>query len=173
MGNHCGCGAPSGCCANHGERRVLTVEFLYLDLDVCERCIGTDGGIEEAIERTKPILAGSNIDIRLEKIKVDSEESAAAHRFYSSPTIRIDGRDLQEEIHESCCQDCGDLCGDSVDCRVWSWQGQSYEQPPADMIVDAILKAAYGGTPHDASPAALAYALPENLRKFFRGAGGQ
>lgn len=64
------------------------------------------------------------------------------------------------------CESCGDLCGDQVDCRVWVYQGREYSVPPKGMIIEAILKAVYGGqAPVDA--AASPYVMPENLRNFY------
>jgi hypothetical protein len=131
--------------------------------------MGTEQGLDEAIARVSPVLEGSGIRVRLEKKLIDSEAAAIASRFVSSPTIRIDGRDLAEAVTESCCQDCGDLCGDSVDCRTWSWLGQTFDQPPVDMIADGILRAAFGKDPCCAHEPETAYALPENLKRFFQG----
>ena len=171
MGNGCCCTPGSVCCEGAVKSQEIIVEFLYLDLNVCERCMGTEQNLEAAIARVSPVLEGSGILVRLEKRLIDSEAAAVANRFVSSPTIRIDGRDLAEAVTESCCQDCGDLCGDSVDCRTWSWQGQTWDQPPVDMIADGILRAAFRKEPYCAGEPAAAYVLPENLKRFFLGVG--
>ena len=80
----------------------------------------------------------------------------------------MNGVDICTELVESNCVDCGDLCGDSVDCRVFVYEGKEYEQPPVPMIVDGILKAIYGGQPQTAET----YTLPDNLERFFTGKSG-
>lgn len=169
MANGCCCTPSSGCCESEAKSQEILVEFLYLDLEVCERCMGTEQNLETAVARVRPVLEGSGIRVRLDKRLIDSEEAAVASRFVSSPTIRIDGRDLMEAVTESCCQDCGDLCGDVVDCRTWSWQGQTWDQPPVDMIADGILRAAFGKESCGACATEAPYVLPENLKRFFQG----
>ena len=93
-------------------------------------------------------------------------EDAVAARFVSSPTIRVDGRDVALELRESACGDCGDLCGEGVDCRVWVWRGRAYEEAPEAMIVEAIETAA--SRPAEApTRERTPYRLPGNLRRFF------
>ena len=38
-----------------GMKKIL-VEYLYLDLDTCDRCIGTDTVLEEVIDELKILL---------------------------------------------------------------------------------------------------------------------
>ncbi len=157
--------APSGAAAG----RQLRIDFLFLDLDVCTRCRGTDSALEEAVRDVAQVLESAGIEVLVTKINVSTEELAVRHRFASSPTIRVDGRDIALDVRESLCESCGDLCGDAVDCRVWTWQGIEYTQPPKAMIVDAILKAVYGAAPaadrpDDGKP----YRLPENLSRFYQ-----
>ncbi len=165
-----GCSCGSGCCGptviELEDKRTLVIDFLYLDLSVCTRCQGTDATLDEAINQVSTVLAAAGVDIVVNKINVDTEEKAVAHEFVSSPTIRIDGRDIQLDAKESLCESCGDLCGDDVDCRVWVYQGQEYTTPPKAMIVDAILRAVYGGVPATEEPT-LPYQLPENLKSYY------
>lgn len=58
----------------------------------------------------------------------------------------MNGRDIQLEVKESLCDSCGDLCGDTVDCRIWVYQGKDYTIPPKAMIIEAILREVYGGS---------------------------
>lgn len=80
----------------------------------------------------------------------------------SSPTIRVNGRDIALEVKESSCKECGDLCGDSVDCRVWVQDGIEYTELPKSMIINAILKEVYNG--HSSIPLTNEkYEIPQNL----------
>ncbi len=103
----------------------------------------------------------------MRKIHVQSEEQALALGFISSPTIRINGRDIQLEVRESLCESCGDLCGDDVDCRVWVYHGKEYSVPPKGLIIEAILREVYKEPGENAPETTRPAELPENLKKFF------
>ncbi len=147
----------------------LRIEFLFLDLTTCTRCLGADRSLEAALEVVRETLEGAGVEVELDRVLVASEEQARALRFVSSPTIRVDGRDVALELRESSCgsEACTDGCGDHIACRVWVYRGREYTEPPVAMIVDAILRRVYG----DAAPASEpgAYELPENLARFFSG----
>lgn len=147
--------------------RSIVIDFLYLDLDVCTRCQGTDDTLDQAVAEVSQILHSAGTEVVINKVNVNTEELAIQYQFVSSPTIRIDGHDIAVDVHENQCDSCGDLCGDTVDCRIWTWQGVDYTQPPKALIIDAILKAVYGGPASSPAPAIEPYKLPENLRKFY------
>jgi len=164
-----GCSCGSGCCdvtknTKTEERRII-IDFLYLDLSVCTRCQGTDESLDDALSEVSKVLEVTGVEVTVNKINVKSEELAMMHRFTSSPTIRVNGRDIQMEVKESLCESCGDLCGDEVDCRVWVYQGKEYAVPPKAMIVEAILKEVYGG--NDNKQTEHKYSMPENLKRFY------
>lgn len=163
----CGPGSdtpPTTCTPSEGK--LITVEFLYLDLSVCGRCQGSDSGLDAAVAEARPVLESLGIELAVDKVHVQTEEQARALRFASSPTIRINGVDIAPEILESFCEDCGDICGDSVDCREWEYDGETYAVPPKAMILEAIFKAIYAETPVDERP----YEdVPDNLKRFFGG----
>ena len=166
---YCGCSCgSSSCCPPKTDKKQLVIDFLYLNLTVCERCQGADKNLEEAVSEVSPVLRAAGYEVTVNKVNITSKELAQKYRFVSSPTLRMNGKDITLEVKESNCRDCGDLCGDSVDCRVFTYEGVDYDEPPKEMIVNTILKEVYG-TP--AGPAAKAddYVLPENLRLFFEG----
>jgi len=72
------------------------------------------------------VLEATGTEVVLNKINVNTEELAVAYKFKSSPTIRVNGHDIQIEVRESLCESCGDLCGDEVYCRVWVYQGNEW-----------------------------------------------
>lgn len=145
--------------------KQLTIDFLYLDLNTCERCMATDETLKQALHVLSGVFDTLGLEVRINSINITSRELAEKYRFISSPTIRVNGVDICSELVESNCADCGDLCGDNVDCRVFVYEGKEYERPPVPMIVDGILKAIYG----QQSPKEEAYALPDNLERFFSG----
>ncbi len=116
----------------------------------------------------RPLLAHAGVDLRFRKTVVQTADQAVALRFRSSPTIRINGRDVPIELRESPCGDCtglvkGKSC--AVDCRLWVWRGREYTEAPKGLIVDAILRAYAEGPEGPESSGA--FELPENLRRFF------
>lgn len=153
--------------AEPGARR-LDIELLYLDVTTCGRCTGTEANLERALRDVAGLLEETGIAVSLTKVHVDTAELAARHRFVSSPTIRINGRDVALELRESDCADCGEIagCGGGVDCRVWVWQGQEHTEAPRGMIIDAVLREAYG-PPRPAPAGRPGYVLPDNLRRFY------
>ncbi len=148
--------------------KQLLIDFLYLDLNTCERCMATDETLKQALHVLSGVFDTLGLEVRINSINITSRELAEEYRFISSPTIRVNGVDICTELVESNCVDCGDLCGDSVDCRVFVYEGKEYERPPVPMIVDGILKAIYGGQPQTAET----YMLPDNLERFFTGKSG-
>ena len=150
--------------------RTVAIDFLFLDLDVCERCRGTDANLDTALASVRGVLEAAGADVRVTKSLVDTEEKARALGFVSSPTIRVNGRDIAFELREHRCESeacaCADGGGSAIDCRVWVHQGKEYTEAPVPMVVDAILGAVYGGQP--ANPPAVPRDVPENLLRLYR-----
>lgn len=169
VGSSC-CSCGSGCCDapqdTEVKKRRIIIDFLYLDLSVCTRCQGTDISLDEALTEVSKVLEATGVEVEVNKINVKTEELAIQHRFVSSPTIRVNGRDIQMEVKESLCESCGDLCGDEVDCRVWVYQGKDYTVPPKAMIIEAILKEIYGGD-GGSNIVIKDYVIPDNLKHFY------
>lgn len=161
-----GCCKNSGCCSPAPKQEKITVDFLYLDLSVCERCRGTDSNLDDAISDVSSVLTSAGYDVVVNKVNITSADLAEKYTFMSSPTIRINGKDIEADVMESNCTDCGSLCGDSVDCRVFTYEGTDYDSMPKGMIVNAILREVYGSKPEQPKTE-LSYVLPENLRMFF------
>lgn len=164
----CSCGS-SDCCAAEPKRKIVTIDFLYLDLTVCERCQGTETNLDQAVNDVLPVLQAAGFDLQVNKVNITSEALAVTHRFISSPTIRVNGKDIDLNVQETTCKECGDLCGDQVDCRVWEYEGEVYSEPPVAMIINAIMKEIYRGDTETASSNPEPYGLPDNLKTFFRG----
>ncbi|MCL6610955.1 MAG: DUF2703 domain-containing protein [Peptococcaceae bacterium] len=163
----CCCTDSSTATVNPPDKRQLLIEFMYIDLSVCTRCQGTESNLEEAIGEVARILEATGVEVVVRKIHVQTEEQARELGFVSSPTIRVNGRDIQMDVKESLCGSCGDLCGDEVDCRVWVYQGKEYNVPPKAMIIEAILREVYGSSGRRPEVSARINDVPENLKRFF------
>ncbi|MDP3541893.1 MAG: DUF2703 domain-containing protein [Elusimicrobiota bacterium] len=146
--------------------RPIEIELLAIDLSTCTRCVGTLGSIEAAIESVRRDLPGT--ELRVKKTVIASEQQAREREFLSSPTIRVNGRDIVLETKESKCVSCTDLCGcdEGTECRVWTHEGKEYTEAPQALIVAALRRALAGGkgTERPAYPG-----VPENLKRFFKG----
>jgi len=166
----CGCGCSDGCCEGaqtvETGRRVV-IDFLYLDLSTCVRCQGADSNLDEAVAEVSRLLRATGVEVVLNKVNVNTEALAIQHRFISSPTIRVNGRDIQLEVKENSCECCSDISGTDVDCRTWTHHGIDYDVPPKAMIIEGILTAVYGVNTAPAPEGD--YTLPENLRRFYAG----
>jgi Domain of unknown function (DUF2703) len=152
----------------------VRIDFLFLDLTTCTRCLGADRSLESALETVGDVLRASGTEVEVNKVLVDSAEQARALRFVSSPTIRVDGYDIALELRESSCgsEACTDGCGAQTACRVWVHDGVEYTEPPVAMVVDAILRRVYGGAPTSGPTRPAPYQLPENLARVFAGKAG-
>jgi len=151
--------------------RTVEIDFLYLDPTACSRCVGSDESLRAALDVVRPALAATGVDVALRKTLVASEEQARALRVVSSPTIRVNGRDIAGALRESACADCGDLCGcgGETDCRLWIYEGGEYTEAPVGLIVEAILGAVYGGVAPVAHAARPYEDVPANLKHFYAG----
>jgi hypothetical protein len=154
-------------------RRTVTVDFLYLDTESCDRCIGTKAALETALERVEPVLNALNVTITVRDIHVSSLAAAKSTQLAVSPTIRIDGRDIQPDYIENTCESCGDLCacdGD-VACRLWRYRGEDHTTAPVGLLVEALIQAVAPNQTHPGeSRGTQAYQLSSNVRGFFEGA---
>jgi len=152
--------------------QTVEVDFLYLDLTTCSRCRGSEATLDAALEITRPALEAVGASVEVRKTLVETEEQARALGFASSPTIRVNGRDIAGELIESSCSECGELCGceGEVDCRVWDYRGERHTEAPTGLIVEAIL-AEVGPSGTTRSEEAPFVDVSENLKDFFAGTG--
>lgn len=159
---------PSICCCGGGcASKTVLVEYLYLDLNTCERCIGTDQELREVLDTLSPALALAGYTLAYRKLEMTTREIATAYRFLSSPTIRVNGRDICSSVAENDCGCCGEISGTQVDCRVFEYGGETYEVPPKEMLAAGILSAVFGTSSDGKRDNS--YRLPENLKSFYDG----
>ena len=117
--------------------------------------------------RKQPV-AELGVDATFQETIVKTAEQASQLRFASSPTVRINGRDIATESRESSCDDCTELCGcgDGTNCRVWAWQGVVHLAAPKALVLDALLKE-YVQSRVTVESSSLPFQIPENLQAFF------
>lgn len=158
------CSSSSG--SDSIEKKVV-VEYLYLDNQTCERCIGTDNILDEVMLVLTPSLKLAGYEVEYKKAEMKTAEIAVENQFLSSPTIRVNGQDICKSVAENNCGCCGDISGTNVDCRVFEYNGEIFEVPPKEMIADSILRSVFGQPEGVCSCGQ--YELPENLKNFFNG----
>lgn len=167
----CGCGtadtSEGDTAAEPAAKKVLEVELLVIDLTTCARCVPTGDQLQQAVRLLEPVAEALGIELRHRQIVVQTPQEAKAHAFLSSPTIRINGRDIEQDIRESLCESCGDLTENNalVDCREWHYRGKVYSAAPLPLLVEAIM-AAMLNVEEPVVPAPIE-ALPENLQRYF------
>ncbi len=149
---------------------VIDIELLALDLNRCTRCVGTLDHIEKAIAIIRPVLEVMEAQVNVRKIVIDSEEQAHQYQFATSPTIRINGKDIAFETLESECESCTDLCGcnEGTSCRVWRYRGEEYTEAPVRLVVESILCEIFDSSRESIDETPVYSGVPENLRRFFR-----
>ena len=161
--------APYSPTGQQSAQRKVGIDFLFLDLNTCTRCVGTDRNIEKAVASVQQVLHFIGAELTVNKILIDSTEKAHAHRFVTSPTIRVNGQDIAFETRESWCDSCTDLCGcaEGTTCRIWAYRGEEYTEAPVAMIAEAILQEAFRTSQSAASETVPYDAVPENIQSFF------
>lgn len=147
------------------KEREIKIEYLFLDLNTCDRCVGTDSVLDEVMVMLRPVLELAGYQVVYKKQEISNIQLAKEYRFLSSPTILVNGQDIFSTITESDCGCCGDIAGVQVDCRVFEYDGKTYEVPTKEILTDAILKTIYTPT----SSCCDEYKIPENLVRFFDG----
>ncbi len=149
---------------------VIDIELLALDLNRCTRCVGTLDHIEKAIDIIRPVLEVMEAQVNVRKIVINSEEQALQYQFVTSPTVRVNGKDIAFETLESECQSCTDLCGcdEGTSCRVWRYRGEEYTEAPVGLVVESILREIFDSSRESVGETPVYSGVPETLRRFFR-----
>ena len=90
---------------------------------------------EAALERLRSVMAALGISAAISAQEVTSQEQAQQLRFPGSPTIRVNGRDIDDGSADS--------EGFSLTCRAYLRpDGRISPLPPETLIRDALLRAA-------------------------------
>ncbi|MDD5602962.1 MAG: DUF2703 domain-containing protein, partial [Eubacteriales bacterium] len=138
---------------------------------------GTDRELDDVMMTLTPALELAGHRVLYDKTEIKTEELATQYKFLSSPTIRVNGKDICMSVKENDCNCCSDIGGTDVDCRIFEYEGREYEIPPKEMLASAILKIASGadaaakggGSEGSCSCSCGDYKLPDNLKNFFDG----
>ena len=148
--------------------KVLNVDLLVIDLDICQRCVPTGDQLRVAVRLLAPVADALGIELRHHEVVVQTPEQAKENALLSSPTIRLNGRDVAQDIQESKCEFCGDLTNNNtvVDCREWHYRGKVYSAAPLPLLIESIMSAMLNMDTPPVVPSPLEE-LPENLQRYF------
>ncbi len=102
----------------------MTLDIQLLHTRACH-------GYERAMRELEVALEEAGLPVRFEVILVNSQEEAEQHRFIGSPTIRVNGTDIESEAANV------EKFG-TGSCRPYFWKDRFYDYPPKDMILAAI-----------------------------------
>lgn len=155
----CGCGGDT-------DKKII-VEYLYLDLETCDRCMGTDNVLDDVMMTLTPALSIAGFEVEYNKVEMKTAEIAEKYQFLSSPTIRVNGQDICRSVAENSCGCCSEISGTDVDCRVFEYNGETFEVPPREMLAEAIFHTVFGQAESGCSCGG--YEMPDNLKDFFEG----
>ena len=165
----CGCGCERGCDCDSAPNadNTVTVEYLYLNLKECDRCIGTAQALDEVMATLTPALETAGFAVRYRKVEMVTAELAGQYRLLASPTVRVNGRDIAARVTENHCGCCSALVNSEVTCRVFEYGGKTFEVAPKQMLAQGILSVVFGN--RELSPDQEPYRLPDHLARFFAG----
>ena len=94
------------------------IEFLYF-----EGC----PSYKEALKNLKKVLAEEHIKLDIEMINIENIEMAEQFSFQGSPSIRIDGNDLENRNE-----------GYNYSCRIYTINGEKTGIPSKEFIREKI-----------------------------------
>ena len=144
--------------------KEITIDYLYLDLNTCDRCVGTDEVLDGVLDVLEPALQLAGYKVVRRKTEMSTAEIAAEYQFLSSPTIRVNSKDICLTVEENDCGCCSDIAGCDVECRVFRYEDEVYEIPPKEMLANAILKTLFSDNVDITNTE---YIMPENLKEFY------
>ena len=130
-------------CITSKNEKVVLVEYLYLDLNASERCVRTQKVLEYVLDELRHAFKIAGYALEYHKILIETAEMATTYKFLSSPTIRVNGRDI---------------------CR---FAEETYGVPSSEMIAKAIIQ--WSLVPKTPCFSSDNYVLPDNLKIFFDG----
>ena len=119
----------------------MKIQLLYI-LD-CPWCVKTKGLIRESIKEI-------GVKAEIEEILIDTDEKAKKYNFIGSPTVRINGKDIQEEVSKDKCGCCEDIIEQTkeatefvkqeckIGCRTYFYKNKQYPYPPKGLLKQAL-----------------------------------
>jgi len=98
----------------------MDVELLFID--------GCPNWREE-LDELRQILRTHGQPDEVSLVKVASREDAERLRFAGSPTVRVDGRDVDPNPPQT---------GFNIECRIYWVEGRAVRRPPHAWVIEAL-----------------------------------
>lgn len=98
----------------------MNVSLLYLD--DCPNW-------EQTLADVREVLSEYHVDADVELIRISSQQQAEEMEFLGSPTVRVEGMDVEPDILES---------GFNLECRVYWIEDDPLDRPPKEWIAAAV-----------------------------------
>ena len=90
-------------------------------------------GYHRALDELEDALAECDFEPIYTMRVVRTAQEAQEFKFFGSPTVRIDGKDIDPKAEHMTYFGIGT-------CRPYFWEGNAYDYPPKDMITQAIMR---------------------------------
>lgn len=84
---------------------------------------------KEALKLIEAVIEESSMEISVKRTKISSLAEAKRLKFPGSPTVRINGVDIDPAVKET---------EGYVGCRIYRYKERMYEYPPREMIKSAL-----------------------------------
>lgn len=119
--------------------QTIIIEWLHLDVagKTCQRCGDTGMELRRAVERLQVECMPKGVAIGFKETLLNPEQIARSN------TILINGVPLEEIVPQtlvssSCCTSCGEITGQTEQCRTLVHLGQEHETIPEELIRKAV-----------------------------------
>ncbi len=119
--------------------KTLEIEWRHLELDdgTCIRCSETGKSLQEVITELEEELQARGVELSF------TETTLPEEKLPQSNMILINDRPLEDvlagaETGESYCGSCSCLTGREAYCRTVSYDGETYEEIPEEVIREAV-----------------------------------
>src|SRR5207245_6672434 len=99
--------------------------------------------VEATLTQTRAAIAAAGVPAKVSVVRLENDEAAVRLRFLGSPTVRVDGIDVDAS---ACTRDDFGL-----QCRVYSVDGHLAGAPPADWIAAVLRGEARGAASRSAA----------------------
>jgi hypothetical protein len=86
-----------------GEKGEMLLEIVGKGNDIQVRVLCSEGcaNTPPTVELVKNVAEGLNIPVSMEIVMVETEEQARKLRFLGSPTVQVDGIDIEPSARDS------------------------------------------------------------------------
>ena len=117
---------------NNGEILVTITQTLRIVAKIGIFFIEGCPGVLPTAKHIKEVIAEESIDAEISLILIETPEDARQLHFTGSPTVRINGVDIETNIK--------DIKDYALKSRLYTIDGKNLDYPSKDMIKDAIKK---------------------------------